>query len=219
MSTQQTTLKYIKMIVIGVGVSVIYPLSAANIQILNSNGQPLQDVVAIIENQESVIFDIQVPEIIDQVDKKFVPRVKVIHVGQSINFPNSDQTRHHVYSFSAANSFEIKLYKDTPANPVLFDHAGIVTLGCNIHDLMIGYVYVAKPNTLAFVSDEQGVILLPGNLIMDTTSKIMLWHYQDGLQPKEFQLQPTSNTNEFIVQMDIQQPVQRKSKSFGQNKW
>jgi len=83
-------------------------------------------------------------EVIDQIDKAFVPRVKVIQVGTSISFPNKDNIRHHVYSFSQAKKFELPLYKGLPAGPVVFDKPGVVVLGCNIHDWMIAYVYVVE---------------------------------------------------------------------------
>lgn len=79
---------------------------------------------------------------VQQIDKTFVPYVTVIQAGTPVSFPNRDEIRHHVYSFSPAKIFEIKLYAGTPAAPVLFDKPGEVVLGCNIHDHMVGYIYV-----------------------------------------------------------------------------
>ncbi|MEO7742343.1 MAG: methylamine utilization protein [Usitatibacter sp.] len=79
---------------------------------------------------------------VEQLNRRFVPLVTVVQVGALVQFPNRDEVRHHVYSFSPAKSFELKLYAGTPAAPVLFDKAGEVVLGCNIHDQMIAYVYV-----------------------------------------------------------------------------
>src|ERR1700749_1121485 len=83
-------------------------------------------------------------EAVDQVDKQFVPYVKVIFVGSTVRFPNSDNIRHQVYSFSPAKKFELPLYAGTDAPPVTFDKPGVVVPGCNIHDWMIGYIYVAE---------------------------------------------------------------------------
>ena len=82
--------------------------------------------------------------IVDQVNKEFIPYVLPVVVGTPVNFPNHDNIRHHVYSFSSAKPFELPLYTGTPAEPVLFDKPGVVILGCNIHDWMIGYVYVSE---------------------------------------------------------------------------
>lgn len=77
-----------------------------------------------------------------QRDRMFKPNVVVIPVGGAVNFPNFDTVRHHVYSFSSTKKFEIKLYAGVPAKPVIFDKPGTATLGCNIHDTMVGYVHV-----------------------------------------------------------------------------
>ena len=77
-----------------------------------------------------------------QEKKAFVPDVLVVTRGTSVAFPNRDTVRHHVYSFSPAKKFELKLYSGTPSNPVVFDQQGVVVLGCNIHDQMVGWVLV-----------------------------------------------------------------------------
>ena len=80
--------------------------------------------------------------IIDQIDKEFINHVTPVQVGTTISFPNHDQIRHHVYSFSSAKNFEIPLYKGIPAEPITFDQPGVVVLGCNIHDQMSAYIVV-----------------------------------------------------------------------------
>jgi len=80
--------------------------------------------------------------IMDQRNRMFVPHVLPIQTGTSVRFPNSDDIRHQVYSFSPAKPFQLPLYKGTPANPVVFDQAGVVTLGCNIHDRMSAYIVI-----------------------------------------------------------------------------
>jgi plastocyanin len=78
----------------------------------------------------------------DQVDLAFAPAVLVVPVGSRIAFPNSDVVSHQVYSFSPAKRFQLPLYRGKPYPPITFDAPGIVTLGCNIHDNMLGYVLV-----------------------------------------------------------------------------
>jgi plastocyanin len=82
------------------------------------------------------------PAVMDQVHKEFVPAVLPVVVGTPVSFPNRDNIRHHVYSFSSAKKFELPLYMGTPSSPVVFDKPGPVALGCNIHDWMVAYVYV-----------------------------------------------------------------------------
>lgn len=94
------------------------------------------------------------PGSIDQIDKEFVPQIVVVQTGAPVSFPNKDNIRHHVYSFSPAKPFELKLYSGVPSKPVVFDKPGPVTLGCNIHDNMLGFVYVV--DTPWFGKTEEG---------------------------------------------------------------
>lgn len=97
-------------------------------------------------------------QIVDQIDKEFLPFIKVVYVNTLINFPNKDDIRHHVYSFSGAKTFNLPLYSGSNAPHVLMDKPGIVMLGCNIHDWMIGYIYVS--NTPYFAKTGQKDIAL-----------------------------------------------------------
>ena len=82
------------------------------------------------------------PAVMDQRSLAFAPRVLVVGVGTSVEFPNNDAVSHQVYSFSDAKRFQLPLYKGKPHPPITFDRAGLVVLGCNIHDAMVGYIYV-----------------------------------------------------------------------------
>ena len=70
---------------------------------------------------------------------------------------NQDKTRHHVYSFSPAKQFELRLYLGKPEAAIEFDVAGVVTLGCNIHDNMLAYIYVAQSRFVG-ITDRQGLV-------------------------------------------------------------
>ena len=80
--------------------------------------------------------------VIDQKNRMFVPHVLAIQTGTAVTFPNSDNVRHQVYSFSFAKRFQLPLYAGTPAAPVVFDKPGVVAIGCNIHDQMSAYIVV-----------------------------------------------------------------------------
>ena len=79
---------------------------------------------------------------IAQKDLQFNPAVTVVTVGTPVLFPNQDTVKHHVYSYSPAKTFQIKLYAGVPHTPIVFDKPGVAVLGCNIHDGMIAWVVV-----------------------------------------------------------------------------
>jgi plastocyanin len=83
-------------------------------------------------------------EVMDQHHMQFVPNILVIQTGSAVDFPNSDQIEHQVYSFSPTKSFQLSLYAGHKYPPIVFDRPGLVTVGCNIHDFMIGYIYVTN---------------------------------------------------------------------------
>jgi plastocyanin len=114
--------------------------------VTDHDGLPLADAVVIAVPAQGAPprASALAREIVDQVGQEFMPRVKPILVGTSVYFPNKDNIRHQVYSFSPAKQFELPLYAGTPAKPVVFDKPGVVVLGCNIHDWMIGYIYVSE---------------------------------------------------------------------------
>jgi hypothetical protein len=97
----------------------------------------------------------------DQQDQQFVPHVLVVRTGTQVTFPNSDSVSHHVYSFSPAKPFELGLYKGNVYPPFTFDKPGIVVVGCNIHDGMLGYIRVVDTPHFA-VTNERGVAVIDG---------------------------------------------------------
>jgi len=113
------------------------------VRVTDDAGKPLAGAVVFLESREAreQVKPLAGAEIA-QADKQFQPAVSVVTVGTAVNFPNRDTVRHHVYSFSPAKRFEIKLYVGTPAQPVVFDQPGIAVLGCNIHDQMAAWVLI-----------------------------------------------------------------------------
>ena len=107
------------------------------------NQRPLSGAVITLESQAADAAPAPAQQaVMDQVDMTFVPDVLVIPVASRVQFPNSDVISHQVYSFSGAKPFQLPLYRGKPYPPVVFDQPGVVTLGCNIHDNMLGYIFV-----------------------------------------------------------------------------
>lgn len=110
--------------------------------VFSDAGAPLEDAVVALYPGTAHDNPPPAPASMDQKNKTFVPRVLPVQRGSAVTIPNSDQIRHHVYSFSPAKRFELKLYQGNPPESVLFDTPGIAVLGCNIHDTMVGYIDV-----------------------------------------------------------------------------
>jgi hypothetical protein len=83
-----------------------------------------------------------------------------------------DNIHHDVYSFSPAKIFDMPIYKGTPAQPVTFDKPGVVVLGCNIHDWMLGYIDVVTTPWYA-KTDGDGSATLTG--IPPGKYRLVLW--------------------------------------------
>ena len=111
--------------------------------------------------------------IMDQIDKQFVPHVLPIAVGTEVRFPNHDQIHHHVYSFSRVKSFDLPLTKGEVAAPVVFDTPGVVKVGCNIHDWMMGVILVV-PTPYFTTTDDGGAFVLKDAPAGDVT--VTAWH-------------------------------------------
>ena len=160
-------------------------ISAAEISamITDQDGEPLDDAVIYLHSVDGVIPEYEAGEVaVDQVDKTFIPHVQVVTRNTAVSFPNSDDIRHHVYSFSDTKTFELPLYIGTPANPVVFDQAGVVDLGCNIHDFMRGYILVLE--TPHYIKSVAGRALLTG--LPAGELEVHIWH------PRLAQEQPIS---------------------------
>jgi plastocyanin len=129
-------------------------------QVRDGSGRPVADAVVYAVPAGGVVESKAGKTVaIEQLDREFVPYVSVIQVGTRVEFPNRDPIQHHVYSFSPAKTFEIKLYTGRSPEGILFDKPGVITIGCNIHDWMIGYILVVATPYFATV-DAAGVARL-----------------------------------------------------------
>jgi plastocyanin len=135
----------ISTVALSLGLSVQACAATVQVIVQDGAGKPLPGAVAFLESPEAkrLVRPLAGAEIVQQ-KLRFNPDVLVVPAGTAVRFPNHDTVRHHVYSFSPAKKFELKLYAGVPANPVLFDQPGVVVLGCNIHDQMVGWVLVME---------------------------------------------------------------------------
>ncbi len=130
------------------------------VEIKDSNGRPVRNAV-VIADAGGRAAPPPARFVINQQNMQFVPYVLVIPVGSTIEFGNLDPFRHHVYSFSPAKKFELKLFGQGETRPVRFDRPGLVSIGCNIHDSMQAFIQVVD-TPFARKTEESGRVTLRG---------------------------------------------------------
>lgn len=131
------------------------------VNVVDEHGQPVPRVAVYAVPSKPLAATAARNATMDQAHSAFVPHVLIVQTGTSVLFPNNDVVSHHVYSFSDPKSFELPLYKGNAHPPVLFDRPGLVVLGCNIHDSMLGYILVVDTPHFA-ATDAQGTLSLEG---------------------------------------------------------
>ena len=148
-----------------------------SVAVTNQAGQPVRDAVVMVRTAGRASAGAPVrlsgPLVMAQQNVAFQPYVLIVPVGSSVSFPNRDRVRHHVYSFSAAKKFELKLYGKDESRSVTFDKPGAVSLGCNIHDRMIGFIYVTD-TPYAAKSGADGVAVVQD--VPAGAATLLVWH-------------------------------------------
>lgn len=186
--------------------------------IVDQNGNAVPNAVVAYPGVTTSSENLDVA-IMDQIDKQFSPRVIAIQKGQAVKFPNSDDIRHHVYSFSPVKRFEIKLYSGSNVDPIVFDKPGIGVLGCNIHDDMIGHVYIADGETTA-VTNAQGI----ANFANAIPAEVSVWHADmslDGSLKTKVALSMVNDRYTGAITLITREPKKEQrtfgSRTFGRN--
>jgi plastocyanin len=174
-----------------VAAALTAPASAAEltVSLKTPSGEPVRDAV-ISYRPASGGAQVKVGGHYEMVQEniQFHPFVLVVPLGAEVTFPNHDKVRHHVYSFSPAKRFELKLFGHEETRTVRFDKPGIVALGCNIHDKMIAFIDVVD-TPYAAKTDDMGRVTLSG--LPEGPGQLTVWH--PGLRtPQNEQVHPLS---------------------------
>jgi len=179
--------------------------SGIAVQVQDMSGKVLPDTVIYAESEAPASARPGTVEI-EQRGLKFIPLVTVIQTGSTILFPNNDKVRHHIYSFSPAHKFDQKLYSGQQAAPQVFDKAGTVVLGCNIHDKMLAFVKVVDTPYFA-KTDGSGaarIELAPGKYV------VKAWHYNAAggqTQEQVMMVKPGEDLATAVFHVTLKPPV------------
>src|SRR5579884_2233612 len=153
------------------------PLAAAplTVRVVDSSGHPVRDAVVTLYPAGGAARPAHAGGrfVISQQNMQFHPFLTIIPVGSDVSFPNYDNTKHHVYSFSPAKKFELKLFAKDQSRTVHFDKAGVVALGCNIHDQMSAFIVVTDSAWTAR-TNAQGLVTFAD--APNAPGRLTVWH-------------------------------------------
>ena len=158
---------------------VATPVAAGELSVRldDGHGHPAADAVVTLRKEGGAEPTPRAPatKIIDQRDETFIPYVEIFRPGDQVVFRNSDRTRHHVYSFAPAKTFEFVIAPGDSSTPVTLDRTGEISVGCNIHDQMITHLYVSDAPWIERSAADGRVVFqgLPAG-----SYEIDMWHPQ-----------------------------------------
>src|SRR3954452_16627757 len=157
--------------------SVVSPLAAAplSVRVVDASGHPVRDAVVTLYPSGNAARPARGTGhfVVSQKNLQFHPFLTVIPVGADVSFPNFDPTKHHVYSFSPAKRFELKLFAKDQSRTVHFDKPGVVALGCNIHDGMSAFIFVTDSAWTTRTSARGTAVFADAP---SAAARITVWH-------------------------------------------
>ena len=163
----------LKILIAILGFIIVFNSSAATVTVYDNNQKVQENVVVWLAPEQASKVNLNESLFtMTQKNRQFTPHILVVEKNSQVEFPNADSIMHHVYSFSKSKTFELKLYREQPQNPITFEQTGVVELGCNIHDWMLGYIVVVDSPYYA-ITNEQGVASFD---IQNGAYKLNVWH-------------------------------------------
>jgi plastocyanin len=144
--------------------------------------------------------------------RQFVPRIRVVPVGSTVEFPNHDPFRHNVFSKSGPNEFDLGLYARGEARDAVLRRPGVYPIFCNIHAKMVAFAIAVQ--TPWFVQAESdGRFQIDG--IPHGRYRLHAWHDRGGATTVEVNV--ADDGRPLVLQLDARgfKSVQHTNK-FGQ---
>ena len=122
----------------------------------------------------------------DQKGLLFQPHVLVVQVGTTVEFLNSDKVQHNVFwpsiSGDKKKSHNLGTWPQGQSKPFQFNEPGVVTLLCNVHPEMSGYI-VVSPTPYFAETAADGTFNLAN--VPDGQYTITVWHEGKKIQSKK----------------------------------
>ena len=158
------------------GLCLTAPLAAAplSVRVVDGSGRPVRDAVVTFHPAAGARAPRPSrPYVVSQKGMQFHPFLAIVPVGADVSFPNLDSVKHHVYSFSPAKKFELKLFARDQSRTIRFDKAGVIAVGCNIHDAMTAFIVVTDSVWTAR-TNLRGMVVFPD--APGGKGRVTVWH-------------------------------------------
>ena len=199
--------------------AIVAPAFAGDltVTVTTPDGKPLADaVVTLPGNGAKPNFPWKLE--VAQKDKTFTPFVLIVPQGAEVSFPNLDKFRHHVYSFSKGNKFELELYGREDKRSVTFKSVGAAAIGCNIHDTMVGFIRIVD-TPFAAKTGADGIAKIAG--APDGAAKLNVWHpyakAKEQMTVSDVTISPGANTVSITLDVTAKSPPQKMAQTMAMN--
>ena len=137
----------------------------------------------------------------DQRGLLFQPHTLVVQVGTTVEFLNSDKVAHNVFwpsiSGDKKKSHNLGTWPTGQNKPFQFTEPGVVTLLCNVHPEMSGYI-VVSPTPYFTETGADGEFSLAN--VPDGQYTITAWHEGKKVQSKKVSVTGGNITADFTLQ-------------------
>lgn len=105
--------------------------------------------------------------------REFLPHVRVVAVGGSVEFPNQDPFSHNVFSNTDLGRFDLGLYPRRKTRSTTVENPGVYAVYCNIHARMSSFI-IAVPTRHVAQVDKNGAFTLRD--VPAGTYELHAWH-------------------------------------------
>ena len=143
-------------------------------------GRPLAGVVIRLFPVEELVFpDVADTALIDQRNLRFIPGVLAVRTGTTLDFRNSDQIMHNVFSPQRRGAgFDLGTYPQYESRSFTFAEPGIYVVLCHVHPEMAAWIIVTATPFHA-VTDPNGRFQIEG--MRPGSYRMQTWH-QRGIE-------------------------------------
>lgn len=143
--------------------------------------------VVYLENANGAVTPVTGKKVtMDQKGLLFQPHVMVVQAGTTVEFLNSDTVQHNVFwpsiSGDKKKGHNLGTWPQGQTKPFTFSDPGVVTLLCNVHPEMSGYIIVSPTPYFAETSAD-GTFDLAN--VPDGQYTITAWHEGKKVQSKK----------------------------------